>query len=243
MDQFTKLCACERWLEAEALAREDLEAAESRASDFGLAPLEGPELEAHRQQIVLPWAHALRRLVDVLVDAERAHDATEHLMELRRLYRPFLSDHGRAAEYFLTVAKHAASAGQAPVAKKALETALEHAATSSAHGVLHAQALRLKAHLAILRWEPDEGVALLSHALAQLGATGEVSALLRMQYLFTLAEVHLGREDRGECERCVVAALDVLASMPLVNEVEIVEHSKRRAEFIRTVNAAEVSDG
>jgi len=238
MDQVTKLCASGRWLEAEALAREELEAIEEQAKASGLAPLEGPELESYRQRIALPRARALRRLVEVLIEADRAEEATEHMLELRRLYRPFMADHGCAAEYLLTVAKHAARAGSSRVADDALQAALEHASTSADHRLLHAEALRLEAHLAILRWEPEEGVALLGEALRLLDSNTDTSALLRMQYLLSLAEVHYGREDPAESERCVAAALDALANFPLVNEDAIVDHSKRRAELIRAVNAA-----
>lgn len=238
MDKVTKLSACERWQRAEALAGEELEALESRASAAGLPPLEGPELEAYQREIGLPRARALRRVVDVMVDGGRAKQATEHMMELRRLYRPFMSDHGCAAEYHLTVAKHAASGGSSLVAEQSLQAALEHAATSAKHRMLHAQALRLKAHLMVLKWEPDEAVALLEEALSHVDTNTDTGALLRMQYLLSLAEVHYGREAPAESERCVAAALDALANHPLVNEDEIVEHSNKRAERIRAVNAS-----
>lgn len=236
MDKVTKLCAAGRWSDAEVLARERLEAIEERASAAGLPPLEGPELASYQQEIALPRARAVRQLVEVLVDGDRAEAATEHMMDLRRLYRPFMSDHGCAAEYHLTVAGHAACGGSSRLAEDSLQAALDHAATSADHRMLHARALRLKAHLSILKWEPDEGVALLEEALGLLDSTTDTGALLRVQYLLSLAEVHYGREDPAKSERCVSAALDALANYPLVNDDEIVDHCNRRAELVRAVN-------
>ncbi|HHH11494.1 MAG TPA: hypothetical protein ENK23_05405 [Sorangium sp.] len=211
-----RCCACEDWSEAEVLARHDLEAFQQRDAQ----PL------AH--------ARAVLTLANVLIDAQRPEEATALLFEARRRYRPFFDDDGCVAEYQLAVAKHAAASERSSEAEAALDLALEKAAGDPRNRLVYARALRFRAHLSILRWEPDDAVPLLLRALQQVEGNDGPGVLLRLQFLFSLAEVYVGIDDPKRA-RAAVAEAVALLNGPLATEKAIVAQGRSRAAYTEAI--------
>ncbi len=163
----------------------------------------------------LTVARATRGLADVLLEAGKTREAAPHVLEARRLYRPFRNDAALSAEVDLTLAQLAAHDDRSLEAEQILSEAT--AATRDVAGaeVPYARLLRYSAHLQIIRADFERGDALIGEAVSAVqraaagaGGAAEVSLLLS-QYLFTQGEVAFMREDAGRARGSTAAALDV----------------------------------
>lgn len=180
----------------------------------------------------LAVARATRGLADVLLEAGKTREAAPHVLEARRLYRPFRNDAALSAEVDLTLAQLAAHDDRSLEAEQILSEAT--AATRDVAGaeVPYARLLRYSAHLQVIRAEFERGDGLIGEALsavrrAAAGGGGEVSLLLS-QYLFTQGEVAFMREDAERARGSTAAALDV-AEMDLRGAPEYVLFARARA--------------
>ncbi|MEZ4298827.1 MAG: hypothetical protein R3B70_28005 [Polyangiaceae bacterium] len=215
LDPVLRLLACRKYPEAESLARGRLDALKKEP---------GPA--------ALPVARAARLAAEVLLEQGRGEEAAELVGEMRRRYRPFASQPGVFAEGQLTYAIWAFLTDQSLEAETALGAVLSATREDPAARRTYARALRFEAHMEILRFEVDRGVELLEAALKQTTSPDAESALLRWQYLFSLAEVRVMRDEPG-LARELVALAEELMAMRFAGDRELQKHGRERAEMTR----------
>lgn len=228
LDPVVLLVACRRLGEAEELARERVSQMAKAAAVDRLAK-----------------ARAAKALADILLEGGKTEAATPHVLEARRLYRPFRNDAALSAEVDLTLAQHAAHDRRTLEAEEILSEATARAADVPGAEVASARLWRYAAHLQIIRWEIAKGDAMIGEALRAVqraasaargaGASGsaEVSLLLS-QVLFTQGEVAFMRDDAARARASTEAALDV-AETELRGLVEYVLFARARAAHAHRV--------
>jgi hypothetical protein len=219
LDPVDVLTACRRWPEAEAAARAHLDA-----------------LEADPGSDRLALARAMRKLADVLVDADRAAEATSHVVGARGLYRPFEREAGPLAEISWTVARHAFATARSREAEESLATALRVTDSIAELGPWRARALRFKAHMLILRGDFEAGAAAVDEALAAVRASPGAGALVRLELLFTRGEVHLMLDEPARAREATRAAIDLCESR-FRDEPMLREHAREREARLHAVLA------
>ena len=216
LDPVLLLVACRRLDAAEELARE-------RVSRLATAP--------HVDR--LAKARATKALADLLLEGGKTEAAAPHVLEARRLYRPFRNDVALSAEVDLTLAQHAAHDRRTLEAEEILSEATARAADVPGAEVPNARLWRYAAHLQIIRWEIEKGDAMIGEALraaqrAASTARGGEASLLLSQVLFTQGEVAFMREDAARARASTEAALDV-AETDLRGVMEYVLFARARA--------------
>lgn len=176
LDPISREVACRRLGSAEALARVELETA-----------LAEPGAR-------LAIASATRQLAEILIADDRANEASPHVYEARRRYRPFRVDRKLAGEVDLLLATYAFQDERSGDGQEILEEVLTSCAHDPAARLVWARGKRIEAHLAVMRFDFEgarEPIAQAVHATEEkLDPTLETERLLlRSQYLFTSGEI------------------------------------------------------
>jgi hypothetical protein len=223
LDPVIVLSASEQFADARAIAERDLHDAQRR--------------EPKEARLI---ARMMRRYADVLLadpggpegeTPEAAQLARATALEARRRHRPFANDARMSAEIGLTAANDDYLRGESFEAERALAHVIEQTAQEPTLQLLHARALRLKAHWQVLRGNLAEGAALVDEALAR--ATGEdgESLVFRLQLLFTRAELLHLVGPKEQVPGAVQAALELLRER-LGSVRELVSFGRVRAALI-----------
>lgn len=219
LDAIAVLTFCGQWAAAEQAARARLD-----------------EVRADPGASRLANARATRALADVLIDAGRSGDAGDLVVESRALYRPLEHDDAARSEIALTAARQAFGTARSAEAEELLSSALDATDRQPTLWPWRARALRFQAHLLVLRGDFEAGAARIDEAIAASGPAGASEDaepnLLRLELLFTRAELHVILEEPARARETARAALDVLETrfraVPMLRE-----HGRRRATTIQ----------
>lgn len=218
LDSIAVLTFCRRLAEAERVARAHLDEVRSDPAASRLAR-----------------ARATRSLADVLIDDGRFEDAGDPVTESRGLYRPLERDDALRSEIALTTARHAFGTARSAEAEEWLGAALRATEREPTLWPWRARAMRFQAHLLALRGDFEAGATTIDEAVAASASVTipdeAVPKLVRLDLLFTRAELHVVLEETARARETARAALDQLDA-GFRGDAMVREHGRARVATI-----------